>query len=116
MRGQFHFFFAFLLIFFGCTAQKTFNEGNDVPTIEDEGDLALQKCVSLCESEKVNGTNLDSSPCLSDKIIEGWVCDVAHNPRLEIDNIAENQCSAFGNGIAKHFVELDKNCSLIKKY
>ena len=34
----------------------------------------------------------------------------------EIDNIASNQCSAFRDGIAKHFVEVDENCEVIKVY
>ncbi len=44
-----------------------------------------------------------------------WVCDIAHSPRQsEIDDLPENQCSAYREGRAKHFVEVDMNCNLIR--
>ncbi len=70
----------------------------------------VDKCIELCKKQ----TNLERGPCLSNNIEHGWVCDVAHNPREEIDNFPENQCEAFRNGTAKHFVELDTECNLIR--
>jgi hypothetical protein len=75
---------------------------------------AADACISLCSSEKNKGTDLDKSPCLSDNIENSWVCDVAHSPRQSIDNLPENQCSAFREGKANHFVEVDKNCAIIR--
>jgi len=73
-------------------------------------DRAITACVDLCKSSK---ENLSNGPCLSNEIIPNWVCDVAHSPRQAVDNLAENQCSAYREGLAKHFVEVDTNCNLI---
>ncbi len=43
-----------------------------------------------------------------------WVCDVAHSPREDVDNLPENQCREFGEGKANHFVEVNPNCEFIK--
>ncbi|MDX9893570.1 MAG: hypothetical protein RB292_04150 [Patescibacteria group bacterium] len=82
-----------------------------------EKSLAQVKCQELCQ-QKLVGDDEDFSfgPCLSDKIIDDWVCDIAHLPRQEIDDQAENQCAAFRTGQAHHFVELDGNCNIIKVY
>ena len=52
--------------------------------------------------------------CLSNFLISGWVLDIAHNPREAIDDLPQNQCSAYLSGQAKHFVELDLNGDLIR--
>jgi hypothetical protein len=78
-------------------------------------DGIVSSCTQLCRQEKNKGTDLSAGPCLSNSIAEDWVCDVAHSPREDVDNLPENQCSAFGK-TANHFVEVDVNCSLIKKY
>ncbi len=72
-------------------------------------------CKIRCEQKLNEGQNLSSGPCLSNPLPESsdWVCDVAHNPRSQIDNLPENQCNAFGK-TAKHFVEMDENCNLIR--
>lgn len=72
---------------------------------------AVQNCIELCRSYK---GNLSNGPCLSNEVAPGWVCDVAHSPRLDIDNLPENQCEAYRNGTATHFVEVDENCELIR--
>ena len=78
---------------------------------------AFEKCKKICENAKEK-IDLSNGPCLANPIegLENWVCDIAHNPRIEIDNLPENQCSAFREGKAKYFVELDPNCNLIKIY
>lgn len=101
--------FLLLLIFLSsCTKieQKT-------PNKIDPKTQALTKCIELC---KATTKNLENGPCLSNEIIKDWVCDIAHSPRKQIDNLPENQCSAFIKGLAHHFIELDKNCKLIKAY
>lgn len=60
------------------------------------------------------GENLNNGPCLSNEIYADWVCDVAHDPREQIDNIPENQCPVFREGKAHHFVEVDENCDFIR--
>ncbi len=71
------------------------------------------KCIALCKEVKTN-INTSNGPCLSNNISDGWVCDMAHQPREEIDNRPENQCEAFRNGSAKHFVEVDEQCNFIR--
>ena len=75
----------------------------------------ISACQQLCQQEKDKGIDLSYGPCLSNQIAEDWVCDIAHSPRTDIDNQPENQCPAFGE-TASHFVELDENCELIRKY
>jgi hypothetical protein len=73
-------------------------------------------CIQKCKQALAAGQNLNNGPCLLNPINElpDWVCDVAHWPREAIDNLAENQCSAFREGIAKHFVEVTPNCEFIR--
>ncbi len=81
---------------------------------------AVEACISLCQAMKEKGMNLTAGPCLSDDEpswkIERWVCDVAHWPRRDVDNLPENQCEEFRTGMADHFVEVDENCDLIRVY
>jgi len=73
-------------------------------------------CVDACKDALTVGRNLDSGPCLLDPIQQypNWVCDIAHNPRIAEDNLAENQCQAYRNGTAQHYVEIDTSCNLIR--
>ncbi len=77
---------------------------------------AVSACVRECNARLFAGEEFSDGPCLSNEIVEDWVCDVAHSPRQDVDNDPENQCSAFRQGNANHFVELDLECRLIKKY
>ena len=83
---------------------------------EAEKDLAIAKCKELFQREQSGGIDFSKGPCLSQAIIPNWVCDVAHNPREDVDDKLENQCSAFREGKAEHFVELDLGGNLIKTY
>lgn len=75
---------------------------------------AENACQSACINQKASGQDLSAGPCLSNEIVPGWVCDVAHQPRQDaIDNDPANTCPAYG-GAAKHFVEVDGNCQLIQ--
>jgi len=91
----------------GCVRQ-------DEISLEEQ---AKSTCIDLCEKYKdlVDYTN---GPCISDNSldweVEDWVCDVAHSPRQNVDNLPENQCIAFRNGEAHHFVEVDPDCNFIK--
>jgi len=76
-------------------------------------DTAINKCIGLCFSHK-DDINYSNGPCLSDKYdfkVDGWVCDIAHKPRLEIDN--SNKCKEFPKD-KNHFVEVNENCGLIR--
>ena len=93
----------FLLVFASCCTQPT----HSTPVAQD---LCIQICKSY-DKDLING------PCLSDNNTEwnvnDWVCDVAHSPRQPVDNLPENQCQAYKDGQAHHFIEVDTNCNLI---
>ena len=106
-------FFAFFLlaVLSGCVQTQENNPASGP-------DAAKASCISLCQREKSIGTDLSGGPCIGNPIQEtpDTVCDIAHNPRTAADDLQENQCSAFREGAAKHFVELDPNCAFIKYY
>jgi len=80
---------------------------------KNRSDIQINACIELCKKQLEEGEDLTKGPCLSNKISDGWVCDVAHNPRIEEDNNPENQCSEYLKS-AYHFVEVDPNCNLIR--
>lgn len=81
---------------------------NPKPNVVDE-------CIRICKENLAAGKDLANGPCLANPIPSNpdWVCDVAHWPREEVDNLKENQCSAYGK-VAKHFVEVTPNCTFIR--
>jgi len=81
---------------------------------------AAAQCVELCKKAVAAGEDLSAGPCLSDDlpggVVEGdTVCDVAHSPRTEEDDDPDNQCEAFRDGRANHFVEVTPTCDLIRE-
>jgi len=82
----------------------------------------INACINLCLKAKEKGMDLSNGPCLSDNNLEwkyeDWVCDVAHWPRISVDNLRENQCQewirAYEAGKIKKFVEVDPNCNFIR--
>lgn len=84
------------------------------PGVKQDVDQAVNQAQVVYEQYKSLGTDFSSGPCLSNALLPGWVLDIAHNPRLPMDDLPDNQCSAFKEGKAKHFIELDPNGKLIK--
>lgn len=93
----------------GKSLNKSIKENKSVK------DIAVEKCVEKCRDAVKNNVDLSNGPCLSNNIADGYVCDVAHNPREDIDNLKENQCNEFGK-TRHHFVEVDENCNIIRVY
>lgn len=79
-----------------------------------EADVAINQAERIYKEARENRVDLSSGPCLSNALTPGWVADIVHNPRETIDDLAENQCPAYTNGTAKHFVELDLEGNLIR--
>ena len=75
---------------------------------------AVNQAKHLYSLRKNEGMDFSKGPCLSDALMPGWVVDIAHSPRQSVDDLAENQCPAYREGNAKHFVELDVNGELIR--
>jgi hypothetical protein len=65
------------------------------------------------ERAVARGVDLAPGPCLG-TIKPGWVADVAHDPREDVDDRPENQCAAYRTGDADHFVELDPDGNFIR--
>ncbi|MBN1779174.1 MAG: hypothetical protein JW816_03075 [Candidatus Buchananbacteria bacterium] len=98
-----------LFLLGGC--QKANDLVSDQPVTQTE---AVAKCQQLCQQRLADGINLSAGPCLSEKLLPDWVCDVAHNPRQVVDDNSNNQCQVYRQGAIGHFVEVDQNCKLIK--
>lgn len=81
------------------------------------GAKADQQTIALAKrayaQAKARGVDMSAGPCLG-VIKEGWVADVAHDPRQDVDDRAENQCEAYRSGEADHFVELDPEGEFIR--
>ncbi|NOX71823.1 MAG: hypothetical protein GXO64_03950 [Candidatus Micrarchaeota archaeon] len=96
----------------GCTSDVSTTKAHTVYSRAD----AEKACIQLCENVKSGGMDLSKGPCLSNQVVKDWVCDIAHKPRQPVDNMPENQCTAFMRQEAHHFIELDENCNLIQFY
>ncbi len=90
------------------------NSGNVKALPKAELETAINQANHLYSQEKAKGRDLSTGPCLSDALLPDWVVDIAHNPRLAVDDLPENQCQAYLEGRAKHFVELDPDGNLIR--
>ncbi len=77
-------------------------------------DTAVNQAKHTYRQEKEKGRDFSSGPCLSDALLPDWVVDLAHNPRIAMDDLPENQCPGFFEGRAHHFVELDLEGNLIR--
>lgn len=80
----------------------------------DEIELAVNFAQRLYQEKKMRREDLSSGPCLSNALRPEWVADLVHSPREGMDDLVENQCAAYAEGSAKHFVELDLDGKLVK--
>ncbi len=104
------------LSLFGAACSKSASQSETVNRATEKTSqmLAVEICRSACAGQKALGTDLASGPCLNGEVVEDWVCDVAHDPRQKIDDVAANQCESYRKGQMHHFVEVDENCELIR--
>ena len=84
------------------------------PGIFPDTDKAVNQAQYIFKLKQERGENFQNGPCLSNDLSPGWVADIVHDPRSLIDDLAENQCSAYLEGRAKHFVELSPEGNLIR--
>lgn len=118
---------ALVILLVGCSPKvsqeikATVNAATGIGAIEaklEKVDPALAKvqCITLCQQQLAAEADLTAGPCLGNPTpgYPDWVCDVAHSPRTAVDNDAANQCVAYREGWAKHFVEVDGNCNVIR--
>lgn len=72
-----------------------------------EIETATNQANMLYRQRKMLGESFILGPCLSNALMDDWVVDIVHNPRMPIDDLPENQCPSFREGRAKHAIELD---------
>lgn len=105
---------ALIVVILTASATLLFNNIVIKPPPKTEIDSAINQAKLLYRQKKERGEDLSNGPCLSNALMPSWVADIAHNPRLSIDDLHENQCAAYFEGKAKHLVELDTEGNLIK--
>jgi hypothetical protein len=74
----------------------------------------INQALSVFQANKDAGVDMSTGPCLSNALMNDWVLDIVHKPRTKEDNLPENQCQAFIEGNAKHFVELDTTGAIVR--
>lgn len=105
---------ALVVIIFVSIATLVLNNFGQKKASRSEIDAAINQARLLYRQERQRGRDLSAGPCISNALMPGWVVDIVHNPRLPIDDLPENQCSAYLEGRAQHFVELDIDGNLIR--
>ena len=79
-----------------------------------EADKAISGARALFKKNVSEGKDLSNGPCLTNDLMPDWVVDTIHSPRENIDDLPGNQCQAYLEGRAKHFIELDLNGNLVR--
>lgn len=109
-----------VLVFVGAACLKkpapTVPANVNVPQAKTDAERATEEAKKVFAEMKAAGVDMSRGPCLSNEIIPDWVADVAHWPRQTVDNKPENQCPAYREGRAHHFVELDPEGNFIRAY
>ncbi len=77
------------------------------PGVNATVDEAITQAQALYRQKKMEGEDFSSGPCLTNDLMVNWVADTVHVPRTSEDNLPQNQCQAYLEGRAKHFVELN---------
>lgn len=119
--------FVFVLMVIIITALLTivFNNGNPFekslkkgykPGVDYEADSAVNQAKKVFLQKKDQGIDFTDGPCLTNDLLPDWVVDIVHNPSQDIDNLPENQCAAYTEGRAKHFVEMDSKGEIIRVF
>jgi len=101
--------FAIIVLLSGCINQTG---------TQTDVDKATSACMNECRAWLNSGKDLSNGPCLLNPApnTPDWVCDVAHKPRQNVDDDPKNQCSAFKEGRAHHFIEVNSNCETINTW
>lgn len=89
-------------------------KGNYKPGLSTEIDTMVGRSQELYKNRKAIGMDFSTGPCLTNDLAQDWVADLVHNPRESLDDLPENQCPAYIEGRAKHFVELDIEGEVIR--
>lgn len=105
---------ALIVIVLTGSATVYFNSREPKGIPKSEIDTAINQAKFLYRQRKASKEDFLTGPCLSNALMPDWVVDVVHSPRSSIDDLPENQCPAYIEGKAHHFVELDTEGNLIR--
>jgi hypothetical protein len=90
--------------------------GGDDGASNGERERAIAQAQEAYDQARTAGTNLADGPCIAESLTDlpGWVVDIAHDPREDVDDEPANQCQRYRDGEADHFVELTPEGELIR--
>lgn len=89
-------------------------EGEYKPGVNALNDRAVNTALMVYESQKKTKKNLSNGPCLSNDLLDDWVADLVHDPKVPEDDLMENQCAALLDGTATRIVELDLDGNVVR--
>ena len=107
------FIIALIVIIVTVALTLIFNDNLQKQAPRSQIDTATAQAKFLYRQRREEGQDFTKGSCLSNALMPDWVADIAHNPRLPVDDLPENQCPAYLEGRADHFVELDPEGNLI---
>jgi hypothetical protein len=84
------------------------------PGISRDFDKAVKQAKVVYDVKNAQGVEFADGPCLTNDLLKDWVADIVHNPKIAVDFLPENQCQAYLEGRAHHFVELDLEGNLVR--
>lgn len=77
-------------------------------------DMRVREATVLYRQRAAEGMDFSTGPCLTNDLRPGWVVDIIHSPREPVDDLPQNQCPAFLEGRAGHFVELNTSGNVVR--
>jgi hypothetical protein len=116
------FFISITILLSSCADQNTpsllqsSSQSQSHSASTQENQPLVDACIQACKTALSAGNDLSTGPCLLDQILldTNWVCDVAHNPRENVDDLPQNQCLAYRNRVAHNFIEVTPECGVIR--
>jgi hypothetical protein len=98
-----------MFILFGQRSSPLFQGSQKIESAQADAIRTSKKTYKEKKDQKVD---MEASPCLSEDMGNGYALDIAHNPRLSIDE--QNQCNSYKSGTVKHFVEMTPDGSILR--
>lgn len=90
------------------------NKQDEPETTLKPGEAPISAAQTLFRQRLAEGMSMENGPCLTNDLKPGWVVDIVHNPRQTVDDLEENQCAAYMEGRAQHFIELDLKGNIVR--
>lgn len=72
----------------------------------------IRTAKKIYQDKKNQKVDMEKSPCLSDDMGDGYALDIAHNPRISLDD--QVQCDSIKSGKLTHFVEMTPDGKILR--